>query len=299
MNDVCVVVVTYNRRLDLSKCLIALKEQTLKAFDVIIVDNNSNDETSEFLFESFNIDTRRCEESKTDNFYVNEGLFDEKQKLYVISKLINEGSAGGFATGLQYTLKFNYNWVWVMDDDGLPDRSCLETLLAYTTGNVAHCISPNLLTFDNKSHFQNVFDNSPLNHIQFDGGLWNGVLLNSQVLRTIGLPHKVFFIWGEETEYLDRMSEAGFVRITVKNALHYHKSTKFDYGQVPRVYYLVRNKVFMIRLHRGIYISRFVFTISQIVVITRLLFSSLVSLNFTSVRDIIRALFAGAFQDIK
>jgi GT2 family glycosyltransferase len=113
------------------------------------------------------------------------------------------------------------------------------------------------------------------------------------------LPHKVFFIWGEETEYLDRMSEAGFVRITVKNAVHYHKSTKFDYAQAPRVFYLVRNKIFMIRLHRGIYVSRFVFTISQVVVITRLLFSSIGSFNLNSIRDIIRALFVGTFQNIK
>lgn len=43
MNQVCVIIVNYNSGSYLSECLDALKEQSFKAFEVIIIDNHSSD----------------------------------------------------------------------------------------------------------------------------------------------------------------------------------------------------------------------------------------------------------------
>lgn len=46
-----IVVLTYNRCLDLKRCLDSLTQQTLKDFEVIVIDNGSFDETSTLLCE--------------------------------------------------------------------------------------------------------------------------------------------------------------------------------------------------------------------------------------------------------
>ena len=48
-----VVIPTYNRRVDLERCLNSLLEQTFKNFEVIICDNASTDNTKE-LIEKYN-----------------------------------------------------------------------------------------------------------------------------------------------------------------------------------------------------------------------------------------------------
>jgi len=40
----------------------------------------------------------------------------------------NLGGAGGFNTGLKYGYENNYEWIWFMDDDVVPQSDCLEKL---------------------------------------------------------------------------------------------------------------------------------------------------------------------------
>ena len=47
--NIAVVVVTYNRLSLLKECVEALAQQTVKVSEVIIMDNNSNDGTKEYL----------------------------------------------------------------------------------------------------------------------------------------------------------------------------------------------------------------------------------------------------------
>jgi GT2 family glycosyltransferase len=65
-----------------------------------------------------------------------EKMFQEGGKYYgnpVIECLnldTNIGGAGGFSTGIKYTdEKLNYDWVWVMDDDVIPQEDSLQELI--------------------------------------------------------------------------------------------------------------------------------------------------------------------------
>jgi GT2 family glycosyltransferase len=49
MNSVSVIVITFNSSSTIKDCLVSLGEQTLKDFEVVLVDNNSHDNTSEVV----------------------------------------------------------------------------------------------------------------------------------------------------------------------------------------------------------------------------------------------------------
>ena len=94
-NKVLCVVVTYNRLQLLKECIDCLRTQTFKKFDVLVVNNDSTDGTKEWLSE------------QTDITVIN-------QK--------NLGGAGGFYTGTKWGYDNGYEWMWLMDDDGKPEK---------------------------------------------------------------------------------------------------------------------------------------------------------------------------------
>ena len=49
MNSVSVIVITFNSASTIKDCLVSLKDQTLKDFEVILVDNNSHDHTGDVV----------------------------------------------------------------------------------------------------------------------------------------------------------------------------------------------------------------------------------------------------------
>ena len=101
-NPTAAVVVTHNRIDLLKQCVAHLENQTC-ACDILIVDNASTDGTAQWL------------ESKPELNYRNTGA--------------NLGGAGGFNLGMRWAVEKGYDFVWVMDDDCLPQSEALQKLL--------------------------------------------------------------------------------------------------------------------------------------------------------------------------
>ena len=203
MNKVIAVVVTYNRKECLKKCIESLRIQTYKNFDILIVNNGSTDGTDIYLDSLNDIQTIHQE---------------------------NVGGAGGFYSGMKYGYDKGYEWVWLMDDDGIPDKSCLENMLRYQKEYAF--ISPIVLNKDNPSEmsfgtlkvhdYNNIKETYPRGVIVGHANPFNGVLFRRDLVKEIGFPMKDMFIWGDENEYEARAVASGYIPVTVINAIHYH-----------------------------------------------------------------------------
>lgn len=112
MKNVVAVVVTYNRVNYLDKVIQSILSQTVVPKKIVIVDNNSSDGTSEFV--ARNIVEWNCNGEVV--IYRNTGE--------------NLGGAGGFDFGFNMAKRFDFDYLWLMDDDLLPDPNCLELLLS-------------------------------------------------------------------------------------------------------------------------------------------------------------------------
>lgn len=212
VKTVCIIV-TYNRKSLLKRCLDAVSMQNFRPTYVYILDNASTDGTMESV--------------KEWGFYNTEK--DGIHYKYILNKE-NEGGAGGFYRGMKYAMENGkYDALWVMDDDGEPDKDCLKNLVKHLDGydyiapivlsdedrNTCSFVpNTNYAEFCKRADYRGIVENwaSP----------FNGILYSTKLIRKIGYPKKEMFIWGDEINYHLRAKNAGFMPITVINAIHYH-----------------------------------------------------------------------------
>ena len=113
MKKIAVVIVTYNRKEELRRCLHALFQQEYLPTAIYIVDNNSSDGTGLMLKD--------------------EALLEHQQiKLYYINTGKNLGGAGGFHLGVKTAHETElYDAYLLMDDDGQPDQGEIKEMVPF------------------------------------------------------------------------------------------------------------------------------------------------------------------------
>jgi rhamnopyranosyl-N-acetylglucosaminyl-diphospho-decaprenol beta-1,3/1,4-galactofuranosyltransferase len=145
----------------------------------------------------------------------------------------NLGGAGGFYAGMKYMYEHGYEWLWMMDDDGIPEKNQLQKLLE--TASKGYDVL-NALVLDKDNHHNLSFitnprfrtiDDLPKSDVTSEFyHPFNGTFLNRRVIEKCGLIKKEMFIWGDEAEYMRRMQKNGFVLNTALSAIHYHPKEK-------------------------------------------------------------------------
>lgn len=240
-NDkVAVVIITYNRLELLKKVLDAVKGQTRKADEIIVVNNSSTDGTEDWLNEQ-------------------DGIYHLKQE--------NVGSSGGQYAGFKKALEGNFDYVWTMDDDVVPMKDCLAALLH--KANQITVVTPlrfksetevylnDVLKLNLKNPFstmwEKVISESELKNglIAAQGITFEGPLVPMELIRKAGLPNKDFFIYGDDTEYFIRCMSVG-AEIYLYSEAHMLRllpaaDQEKDYGW--KLYYIIRNQMLIDLLH--------------------------------------------------
>ena len=219
------VLLTRNRKDLLQEGLKGLFNQTVPINKILIVDSVSTDGT----FETLN----------------DKGILNRSNIKYI--KLNdNKGPSGGFAEGIKHAMKENPTWVWILDDDIFPQEACLENLLKFK--QISHCIAPyrdKTVPFFNpaiglSSHNTNLSFNTGKDFVFTNTCCFEGMLINANLIKKIGLPDERFFQVYGDTIY-------GFVASIYRNIVHVKKAiivrllpTKKPLTS-KRVYLLIRN----------------------------------------------------------
>ncbi len=227
MDKVIAVIVTHNRQQLLSECITALQNQSRTIDKILVINNGSSDETSNWLYNQKNIE-------------------------YISQE--NVGSAGGFYTGIKAAYDRGYNWIWLMDDDGYPKEDALEKLLADDNEQLLLRNCAVLNKEDKKSfvwktlHYKRI-DEVNTKVIQNIAHPFNGTLLHRKIVERVGFPNPKLFLWGDETEYYYRIIKKNSIPFcTITDSVHYHPATSFsykhewDYKSGWKMYYYIRNR---------------------------------------------------------
>lgn len=106
---VAVIVVTYDRPVQLRECLAALDLQSRPVDRVYVIDNHAADPNGPT-------------ERPADLTY--------RFPLTYITPAENLGGAGGFSLGIERAHADGFDWLWLMDDDAVAADTALEALLA-------------------------------------------------------------------------------------------------------------------------------------------------------------------------
>lgn len=197
MKNVAAVIVTYNRKKFLKKCIEALLEQEKsEECDILVIDNASTDGTKEEIVKYIELE---------QVIYINTGN--------------NLGGAGGFNFGIKEAVRLGYKYIWLMDDDCIVHKDSLKELLEADKkldGNYGF-LSSVVLWKDGtvcKMNKQKISSNWFEQEMLLKCGLLStyyatfvSFFTKKEVVEDVGLPIKDFFIWGDDVEYTNRISK--------------------------------------------------------------------------------------------
>jgi len=191
----------------------------------------------------------------------------------------NLGGAGGFSKGLQIALQTPADWIWMSDDDAVPQTDCLSTIMAsansendaYGSVAVAQQLSTDELCWQapvaNKisrrfSHF--LHKHSQMESVQEVTMLpFLGFMVSRKKALEIGPPNAAYFISGDDLEYSLRLLQSGARLFQIKDSVVVHPRINryivslaghdFYCLRLPawRRYYEVRNRMWNARLQSG------------------------------------------------
>ncbi|MCR4921357.1 MAG: glycosyltransferase family 2 protein [Bacteroidaceae bacterium] len=200
------VVVTYNRRPLLEKCIARLQEEQLLE-GIVVVDNGSTDGTSEWL---------------------------HNQHAITVLRQSNTGGAGGFHTGILKAFEMGADWIWCMDDDVYPDPDCLAQLLKYANVPDIGILCPRRIqtgrVFTNECQKINLSNPFTSLHkgrlkgteekpVDIEGMVFEGPLINRRTTELVGLPNASLFIFYDDTDYSYRTTLQGLRVLYIPDAI--------------------------------------------------------------------------------
>lgn len=250
--SIAAIVVTFNRKKKLLDCLNGLINQTRALDTIFIVDNSSSDGTEMELYHNNYIKVAPTQKEK--EIFKTETLLQipskkegENLKIVYLRLPLNEGGAGGFYEGVKLGYELGFDWLWLMDDDGLPEKQALHNLLLFSER--AHFINSLVIDIENKTELSFALKaNNSVNNLKTindavldasDGLIYNqanpfnGTLISKELVSKIGLPKKEFFIWGDEVEYQLRAEKSNLGIATVVSALHFHPKANTKIHKIP------------------------------------------------------------------
>lgn len=242
-DQVCVVVVTYNRKELLRECLQALLAQTRPLARILVVNNVSTDGTLEMLAEEFAV--------------------EQFPQIEVLTLPKNIGGAGGFHEGVKRAAALGSEWIWLMDDDTIPHVDALAQLLSAREGFAAErrpdLLASRVVWTDGSMHSMNVpwlnlldvernFEAARHATIPLRTTTFVSVLLHRRLVERYGLPIADYFIGGDDVEYTGRILKREF-GVVVPTSVVLHKTPQ-KHGSLdvpaPKFYYYVRNTVWIL-----------------------------------------------------
>lgn len=242
---VVAVVVTYNRKEMLIQCVDAIMSQSAFVDRLIVIDNNSTDGTLEFL---------------SDRRYL--------ENDFILYKKLPEniGGAGGFHEGMKLARTMSPDWIWIMDDDVIPEEQCLAELLRadeITEEKVSFYASAirnpegmamNVPKLDRTqfTKYTDWYKYLEYGMVQIVKATFVSLLINGDAVKKCGLPWAPFFIWGDDSEYTQRIIRdfGPAYMVGTSKAVHMRGSAEElsivkeeNLNRIPMYFYLYRNNL--------------------------------------------------------
>lgn len=245
--SVAVVVVTYNRADLLPRMLDGLAAQTHPPDEVIVIDNASGDHTREVLA------------ARTD------------LPLTVTHNDENLGGAGGFHQGVEQAYAAGHDRIWLMDDDVVPDPTCLEVLMGHDESCLmavredrrGRLVEKAAVHFDlrrphvmrpKRASVESVYGERAAmpERVEIENVAFEGFMVHRRVIDVIGLPDPAYFIFYDDVDFAVRARRAGFRIWAVRDAVLVRL---LDFDQQHALdtwkgYYMYRN-LFVVHFRHG------------------------------------------------
>ena len=268
---VCVVV-TFNRLAKLKKAIDAYEKQSMPFDTLVIVDNHSTDGTEQYLEEWGKSNSK---------------LFNK----HVIHLQENRGGSGGFYEGERYAMTLNPDWIFVADDDAYPELNMISKVCKYVkshnTKDVSAICSSVVSTdggisLGHRARYSvsmfGFFDVKPVGEEEYKQEEFNcsffsyvGTFMNVCKLKEVGLVNPNFFIYSDDAEHSLRLGNVGEIICLPYICVSHDSGVENESNTTNMIvswrdYYLIRNQIYMLRLHFPLTLPRMIYVFLKSVI---------------------------------
>jgi GT2 family glycosyltransferase len=246
-HKIAVVIINWNSYLHSRNCIRSLNESSIKDFDIILVDNASNDGSGE-------------------------RLRDEFENIIFLKNSSNLGFTGGNNVGIQYALDNQYEFILMLNNDVFVDQSFICHLKNYLDFHLdAGAVQPLIYNYPERTKIWNgggLFIRNlakSYSNRKFDGHIdpreidWISgcaFMVRASVFRETGLLNEKYFAYHEDVDLSLRIKDAGYKLVFIPQAAIYHigggssnsaEKKKEGYQNPDVHYYNTRNQIWIIR----------------------------------------------------
>lgn len=240
INKVGIILVNYNGAKFNGECIKSIKESTYRNYEIIVVDNASNDNSVELLEAQF------------------------KNDITIIKSDINLGFSEGNNLGIKHALEKECEFILLLNNDTTIAKDMIEVMVEKSIIKNNAVISPKIYYYDNPNTIwsagakmewkrgipaqnglneddNNVYDNEELVEIATGCCL----LFNKYIIEKVGLLSNEYFLYYEDTDFTTKIVRSGFDIVYLPTAKMYHKVSASTGGVESSnyIYYNTRNRL--------------------------------------------------------
>lgn len=230
---ISIIILNWNGWEDTVECLKSLSKITYSNYEMIVVDNDSTDDSVKHL--------------------------KKFAKIKLILNKENLGFAGGNNTAMRQILKRGESdFVLLLNDDTVVDKDFLSELVKVAQGEKkAGILGLKIYYYDYQGKknviqsagsmvnlylgkFPRIKDANKTREVDFVTGAC--LLIKTEVIKKIGLLDESYFLLFEDMDWCLRAKNAGYSILYVPKSIIWHKvSQSFEKKNIPQTYYYTRN----------------------------------------------------------
>ena len=207
-----IIIVNYNNFLFTNSCVKSILNSSFKNFKIIIVDNNSTDDSIK-------------------------KIKDLKNKLPKSVSLISMEKNGGYAYGINNGIKFAINnsdckYLFLLNNDTVIETECLKELIDNYKSNTI--VSPVIYDYENKKNVQsyggklnkyllttsNIKIYDPLNINYLPG---TALFLEKEIIKILGFLPEEYFMYYEDVDWSTKALFNNLSLVVNKKSIIYHR----------------------------------------------------------------------------
>ena len=245
---VYIIILNWNGWEDTIECIESLQKSNYKKFCIVVVDNDSSDNSVDNIKNWINNNNRSLQ-IKEYSYSESCEFYDEDLDLVLIKSYKNLGFAGGNNIGIKYALsQKDSDYIWVLNNDVIVEEKCLFELVKYSNyhkdiGVIGSTImeyydptriqyaggaSFNILTCTSKMRYAGIdIKDLDLKHtmenkdIDYVGGC--SMFFRRDVLFNVGKLSEDYFLYFEEIDYSMKLRGSKYKIGWCKDSYIYHK----------------------------------------------------------------------------
>lgn len=240
-----VILINFNRSHDTIECIESLERSSFRDFDIIVVDNDSQDGSADLLRSRF-------------------------PRITLLVQKTNLGFAEGNNVGIREALSHGTSQILLLNNDTIVDPNALQVLSGFLAGSPSLGVAgPKIYYYDRPTtlwfaggHVN--ADAASFGHYglgEHDHGQYDVarqcdyvtgccLLFRREVAERVGLLESAYFAYLEDADFCLRARQAGFQVMYQPKAVIYHKVSMTSAWDSPvYLYFSLRNKIILLRKH--------------------------------------------------